>query len=193
MIDDAAIEWEQKLLGGLLCDSSKFDAVLDKLCVHDFLEEQHQMIFTMMLKLDLDRGYFDIQMICDLLSANECIFADYIKQLAKKCILSANTLYYANIVRAFSVERQLKGIASGINIADLVCSKHIDEMANKVIYKSESKPFHNDFREHLAEYLEETADELRSMHANQGYMFNLISEMNIVLVRYLDELSEQDD
>lgn len=166
-----SIESEKTLLGGLLLDCSLFEKVNEKVCPADFFDPAHRMIFSEMITLARKYNTFDAAMLIDCMGLNGDQ-AKFIYELACDCPSVKNLLAYADIIREKSVQRELISVARNIKSCE-----DRDEKRKEI----------------LASYLEETAAELRSLTPCSQYIASLITEMNLALVRYHDELESKEE
>ncbi|MCP4126848.1 MAG: replicative DNA helicase [Gammaproteobacteria bacterium] len=130
MPDDAAtaalrvpphsIQGEQSVLGGLMLENSAWDQIADKVVDIDFYRREHQLIFRAIQGLADQSKPFDVITLSEELE-RVSVLEDagglaYLGTLAKDTPSAANIRAYADIVREYSVMRQL--IKVGTEIAD---------------------------------------------------------------------------
>ncbi|MCP3671425.1 MAG: replicative DNA helicase [Gammaproteobacteria bacterium] len=130
MLDDAAtaalrvpphsIQGEQSVLGGLMLENSAWDQIADKVVDIDFYRREHQLIFRAIQGLADQSKPFDVITLSEELE-RVSVLKDagglaYLGTLAKDTPSAANIRAYADIVREYSVMRQL--IKVGTEIAD---------------------------------------------------------------------------
>lgn len=170
-----SVEAEAALLGGLLLDSDQFDAISKKICASDFSSVFHRDVYELMNIVYKQHGRFDAPMIIDVYAnSHKAIY-----ELVANCASTANLNAYADIVREKSVQRQLIDIAEN-TIAQI---EHIRDMASDEHRRTE----------HLASFFEEVAAEIRAFEHTEEYICGVITEVNLALVRYHDELFMKGD
>lgn len=106
-----SVEAEQAVLGGLMLDNKRLDAVLEVISGSDFFRGDHQLIFRMMLGLQEAGQPLDVITLSEELERhNELENAGglaYLAEMAANTPSSANIVAYARIVRERSTLRQL--------------------------------------------------------------------------------------
>ncbi|MCV6627880.1 MAG: replicative DNA helicase, partial [Cellvibrionaceae bacterium] len=116
-------ESEQAVLGGLLLDSLKFDAVAELLAEKDFYSEVHKLIFLRMSELVAAEKPLDIITVGEELERYDelerCGGLHYLTELVNNTASAANIAAYAHIVRERSTLRQLIGAAGEISRSSL--------------------------------------------------------------------------
>jgi len=104
-------EAEQSVLGALMLDQRAWDRVADRLRGDDFYREDHRLIFQTIGRLIEQTKPIDVLTVTDALKThNELEKAGgeaYLYELAKNTPSAANISAYADIVREYSVLRQL--------------------------------------------------------------------------------------
>lgn len=114
-----SLEAEQSVLGGLMLDNKRLDAVLEVISESDFYREDHRLILRMMQKLQEAAQPLDIITLAEELDRhNELERAGglgYLGELASNTPSAANIVAYAKIVRERSTLRQLIGAAHEIS------------------------------------------------------------------------------
>jgi len=115
-----SIQGEQSVLGGLMLENSSWDQIADRVVDVDFYRREHQLIFRAIHELAEQNKPFDVITLSEELervSALEDVGGlAYLGTLAKDTPSAANIRHYADIVREYSVMRQL--IKVGTEIAD---------------------------------------------------------------------------
>lgn len=107
------------MLGGLMLDASRLDAVAEQLSEEDFFVASHRVIFGVMEALSGGEQPLDIVTLAEGL-ANRNLLADiggpaYLAELAENTPSAANIVAYAKIVRERSMLRQLIAAAGEIS------------------------------------------------------------------------------
>ena len=164
-----SVEAECALLGGLLLDSDQLPAISKKICASDFTLVFHREVYEAMASVFERHQKFDPPMIIEWMKGGH----KALYELVADCASTANLNAYADIVREKSVQRQLIDIAQN-TIAQI-------ENVRDSIEKDHR-------REHLASYFEEVACEIRAFPHTEEYIRGVITELNLAVVRYHDEL-----
>ncbi len=151
-----SVEAEQSVIGGLLRDTSQFDAVSEVVSTNDFFKGHHSRIFAVMSDL-IDRDQpIDVITVSEELSHRDELDAagglDYIADLATQVPSSANVVAYAKIVRERSTLRQLISAATEISRASYnpggLASDDLLQLAEKrVLEISEERPKEGGFED----------------------------------------------
>jgi replicative DNA helicase len=113
-----SIQAEQSVLGGLMLENSAWDEVADRLTEEDFYRRDHRLIFEAIRTL-VDQGSpYDVITLSEWLGKQDSLDAagglSYLGTLAKNTPSAANIRAYAEIVREYSVLRQLIGVGTSI-------------------------------------------------------------------------------
>ncbi len=115
-----SIQGEQSVLGGLMLENSSWDQIADRVVDIDFYRREHQLIFRAIARLADQNKPFDVITLSEELervaALNDVGGLAYLGTLAKDTPSAANIRAYADIVREYSVMRQL--IKVGTEIAD---------------------------------------------------------------------------
>jgi replicative DNA helicase len=115
-----SIQGEQSVLGGLMLENSAWDQIADRVTDVDFYRREHQLIFRAIHELAEQSKPFDVITLSEELervaALNDVGGLAYLGTLAKDTPSAANIRAYADIVREYSVMRQL--IKVGTEIAD---------------------------------------------------------------------------
>ncbi len=115
-----SIQGEQSVLGGLMLENSAWDQIADRVVDIDFYRREHQLIFRAIDGLAEQNKPFDVITLSEELERvgvlNDVGGLAYLGALAKDTPSAANIRAYADIVREYSVMRQL--IKVGTEIAD---------------------------------------------------------------------------
>lgn len=115
-----SIQGEQSVLGGLMLENSAWDQIADKVVDQDFYRREHQLIFRAINGLAEQNKPFDVITMSEELERVSALEdaggLAYLGALAKDTPSAANIRAYAEIVREYSVMRQL--IKVGTEIAD---------------------------------------------------------------------------
>jgi replicative DNA helicase len=115
-----SIQAEQSVLGGLMLDNGAWDQVADRIGQDDFYRRDHRLIFEAIRSLAEHNDPFDVVTLSEWLDGQQKLDAvgglAYLGTLAKNTPSAANIRAYADIVREYSVLRQL--ISVGTDIAN---------------------------------------------------------------------------
>lgn len=114
-----SIEAEQAVLGGLMLDNGRLDAVAEVLSEADFFKQDHAQIYSMMVKLAEADQPLDVITLSEELHKHDQLDGvgglGYLTELARNTPSAANIAAYARIVRERSTLRQLISAASEIS------------------------------------------------------------------------------
>lgn len=114
-----SIEAEQSVLGGLMLDSTRFDAVAELLDAEDFYRDGHRRIFKAMEELVQDNQPLDVVTLAEVLDRHgeleNCGGIGYLAEMATLTPSAANITAYAKIVRDQATVRQLIAAANEIS------------------------------------------------------------------------------
>ncbi len=145
----SSIEAEQAVLGGLMLENTKLDAVRELLTEKDFYREDHKVIFEMMMKLQEKSQPLDVITLSEALEQHNQLERTgglgYLVELAHNTPSAANITSYANIVRERSTLRQLNAAAQEISKSSLntagLDSNDLLQLAEKSVAKiAEGRP-----------------------------------------------------
>ncbi len=140
-----SVEAEQAVLGGLMLDNKRLDAVREVLTEEDFYRDDHRQIFRVMCVLGEESEPLDVITLAEELHRHDELERvgglGYLTELAANTPSAANIVAYANIVRERSTLRQLISAAqeithsgynpSGLDADDLlqIAEKRVAEIA----------------------------------------------------------------
>ncbi|WOX07104.1 replicative DNA helicase [Microbulbifer pacificus] len=114
-----SVEAEQSVLGGLMLDASRLDAVAEQLSESDFFVASHRAIFGVMMELSGGEQPLDIVTLAEGLASRDLLAnvggPAYLAELAENTPSTANIVAYAKIVRERSMLRQLIAAAGEIS------------------------------------------------------------------------------
>jgi len=114
-----SIEAEQSVLGGLMLENNRLDAVQEVVSEQDFFREDHRIIFRMMQILQEAGEPLDVITLSGELQKHEQLERvgglGYLVEMAHNTPSAANIVAYANIVRERSTLRQLIALGSEIS------------------------------------------------------------------------------
>lgn len=113
-----SLEAEQSVLGGLLIDNATWDQVADMLSDEDFYRRDNKLLFRAISELSSQGIPFDVITLSERLAKTGDLEnvggLAYIGMIAKNTPTAANISAYANIVREYSVMRQLIRVGTQI-------------------------------------------------------------------------------
>lgn len=140
-----SVEAEQAVLGGLMLDNKRLDAVREVLAEEDFYRDDHRQIYRLMCVLGEESEPLDVITLAEELHQHDELERvgglGYLTELAANTPSAANIVAYANIVRERSTLRQLISAAqeithsgfnpSGLDADDLlqIAEKRVAEIA----------------------------------------------------------------
>jgi len=114
-----SIEAEQSVLGGLMLDNARFDAVAEFISDKDFYHDNHRHIFRIMAELAEAAKPLDVITLSEALERHgelERIGGiGYLAEMAQHTPSAANIAAYAKIVRDHATVRQLISAANEIS------------------------------------------------------------------------------
>ena len=114
-----SIEAEQSVLGGLMLENNRLDAVLEVVSENDFYRQDHRVIFRMMLNLQEAGQPLDVITLSEELHKHDQLDRvgglGYLVEMANNTPSAANIVAYAKIVRERSTLRQLIDAAQEIS------------------------------------------------------------------------------
>ncbi len=148
-VEPHSVEAEQAVLGGLMLDNQRLDAVLEILAEEDFYLPGHRLIFRTMLALaEADQPLDVLTLSEDLHNRGELDQAGglgHLTELAANTPSASNILAYARIVRERSTLRQLIKVAAKIETASRspggLDSDDLLQMAERLVTKiAEERP-----------------------------------------------------
>src|SRR5690606_38533163 len=113
-----SVEAEQAVLGALMLDNNRLDAVLEIISETDLYREDHRLILRMMQNLQEEAEPLDVITLAEELDRHNELERvgglPYLTELADKTPGTANLLAYARIVRERATLRQLIAAAHEI-------------------------------------------------------------------------------
>ena len=114
-----SIEAEQAVLGGLMLDNQRFDAVAEIISETDFYRENHRFIYEMMAKLAANGQPLDVITLSEELNRHDLLDRvgglPYLSEMATHTPSASNISAYSKIVRERSTLRQLIHAANEIS------------------------------------------------------------------------------
>jgi replicative DNA helicase len=172
-----SIDAEQSVLGGLLLDNQRWDAIVDLIGVDDFYRREHRLIFSAISALCQENSPADVVTVSERLEQSDDLEAAgglaYLGSLANNTPSAANVPAYAEIVRERSILRQLLHATSEIsdvayNPEDRSAGEVLD-FAEKCVFEiSEQRARRRGGYEPIASLLTKTVDRIDQLYRTQG-------------------------
>ncbi|BES72609.1 replicative DNA helicase [Marinobacter nanhaiticus D15-8W] len=143
-----SIEAEQAVLGGLMLDNSKWDAVSEVISAGDFYRQDHRLIFGAIERLAGEGEPLDVVTLSEFLERagdmEDAGGLQYLAEMAEKTPGASNIKAYATIVRERSVLRQLISVSgdiadSAFNPKGRTSDELLDEAERNVFQIAESR------------------------------------------------------
>jgi replicative DNA helicase len=167
-----SIEAEQSVLGGLMLDNERWDAVAEKVVGHDFYSRPHRLIYESTKSL-LDEGKpLDLITLSEHLEKAGTLddvggFA-YLAELAKNTPSAANIVAYADIVRERAMVRNLIGVANeiadaGYDTQGRSSEDLLDMAESKVFAIAESRTSETEGPQHIDSVLSRTLERIEEL------------------------------
>ncbi|MCB0359341.1 MAG: hypothetical protein KDD44_06885, partial [Bdellovibrionales bacterium] len=106
-----SIEAEQSVLGAVMLDNEALNAILEVLLADDFYHAGHRVLFESMMELNERLEPIDAVTLSEVLRRTNRLDAvgglEYISRLVDIVPTSANTHYYARIIKEMSLRRRV--------------------------------------------------------------------------------------
>ena len=172
-----SIDAEQSVLGGLLLDNQRWDAIADRLSVEDFYRREHRLIFAAISALCQENSPADVITVSERLEQTGELEAAgglaYIGSLANNTPSAANVPAYADIVRERSILRQLLAAAHDIseaayNPGGRTALEVLDYAEKRIFDISEKRARRRGSYEPIASLLTKTVDRIDQLYRTQG-------------------------
>ncbi|OGT51142.1 MAG: replicative DNA helicase [Gammaproteobacteria bacterium RIFCSPHIGHO2_12_FULL_42_13] len=175
-----SIEAEQSVLGALMLDQRAWDNVADRLTSNDFYRGDHRDIFEAIAKLA------NTNQPCDVLTVAEALKTDkkylplgeaYLYELAQNTPSAANVVAYADIVREYSVLRQLvsvgSDVANSVFSADGRDSQALLDYAEQLVYKISENKQRGVGPQPISQLLSKATERLGELYQTKGGLTGL--------------------
>ncbi len=181
-----SLEAEQSVLGGLMRDASHFDSVAEVLGEDDFYKREHQLVFSVMLKLVEEDQPLDVITVSEALSQLEELEAvgglAYLSDLATNVPGSENVAAYAKIVRENATFRQIIATSTEITRASYspsgLSSEDLLALAERRFLEvAEGRPKEGGFA-YVNELLKESLQKIDERNKNQEAITGLNTGLN---------------
>lgn len=174
-----SIEAEQSVLGALMLDHRAWDNVADRIGAPDFYRNDHRVIFEAIIKLSNRNQPFDVLTIAEVLKSENNLHLlpageAYLYELAQNTPSAANITAYADIVREYSVFRQL--ISLGADVTDSVFnlegrdSSALLDHAEQLVYKISEHQQRGSGPISIAQLLSKATDRLDQLYHSKGML-----------------------
>ncbi|ROT97958.1 replicative DNA helicase [Marinobacter sp. R17] len=143
-----SIEAEQAVLGGLMLDNSKWDAVSEVIASADFYRQDHRLIYAAIERLAGEGEPLDVVTLSEFLDRagdlEDAGGLTYLAEMAEKTPGASNIKAYAQIVRERSVLRQMIEVSGNIaesafNPQGRTSDELLDEAERNVFQIAESR------------------------------------------------------
>ncbi|TBW56189.1 replicative DNA helicase [Marinobacter halodurans] len=143
-----SIEAEQAVLGGLMLDNSKWDAVSEVITSADFYRQDHRLIYAVIERLAGEGEPLDVVTLSEFLDRagdlEDAGGLTYLAEMAEKTPGASNIKAYAQIVRERSVLRQMIEVSgdiaeSAFNPLGRTSDELLDEAERNVFRIAESR------------------------------------------------------
>jgi len=168
------LEAEQAVLGSILIDPERFNAIANIISAQDFYLEEHREIYLAMQKLFLQNREIDLVTLIDTMVQNGIYDRDrsveYIKLICEIVPSAANIVDYAQIVKNKSLLRQLIdtcGEITDMAFTEQDDAKEIIDIAESKIFKIAKENESRDFT-HIRDVLVEAYGQLRDLKNNRA-------------------------
>ena len=172
-----SIDAEQSVLGGLLLDNQRWDAIADRISVEDFYRREHRLIFSAISALCQENSPADVITVSERLEQTGDLDSAgglaYLGSLANNTPSAANVPAYADIVRERSILRQL--LQATNEIGDVAYNPDgrsaievLDFAEKKVFDISENRARRRGGYEPIASLLTKTVDRIDQLYRTQG-------------------------
>ena len=167
-----SIDAEQSVLGAILLDNETINTVLEVLQVDNFYQRSHQILFETMIDLYKRQNPVDIVTLTAALKAQGFLEAvggvDYISHLVDVVPTSANTQYYARIIREMAVRRKMIHEASEIVERAFAAQEDVDGFIDSVeqrIFKIAEDRINQSFTR-LGEIVKDSIKHIEQLYLN---------------------------
>lgn len=172
-----SIDAEQCVLGGLLLDNQRWDAIADRLSIDDFYRREHRLIFSAISSLCHENSPADVITVSERLEQTGDLEAAgglaYLGALANNTPSAANVPAYADIVRERSILRQLLNASNDIsdnvyNPGERTAGQVLDYAEKRIFDISEQRARKRGGYEPISSILTETVNRIDELYRKQG-------------------------
>ncbi|WAA12279.1 replicative DNA helicase [Fervidibacillus halotolerans] len=168
------IEAEQAVLGAIFLEPEVLTVASEILIPEDFYKTAHQILFSVMLKLNDEGKAIDVVTVTEALAASNQLEnvggVSYLSQLAVSVPTAANVEYYAKIVEEKSLLRRLIRTATDIVQDGYTREDEVDELlteAEKKILEVANRKNAGSFQ-NIKDVLVRTYDYIELLHSRKG-------------------------
>ncbi len=176
-----SLDSEQSVLGAVLLDNEILNQVVEIIKPEDFYKRNHQLIFEAMLALYERREPTDLVTLSQQLKAVNQLAqvggVDYLSHLVDIVPTSANTQFYARIIKEMSIRRKLIHEVSEIASEALSGRGDIDGFIDAVeqrIFKISDTRINQGFSR-VAEVVKDSIKQIETLAFNKGGMTGVAS------------------
>jgi len=169
-----SMDSEQAVLGAVLLDNEALHPVLEVLRPEDFYRQGHKIIFEAMIALSERNEPTDLVTLTQQLKASnelsQCGGVEYLTQLVDIVPTSANTQFYARIIKEMSLRRRLIHEASEIAQEALTGRGEIDGFIDSVeqrIFQVSEARINPSFRR-VSEIVKDSIKHIENVCFNSG-------------------------
>ncbi|MFL6656410.1 MAG: replicative DNA helicase [Sulfurifustis sp.] len=172
-----SIDAEQSLLGGLLLDNQRWDAIADRVSVDDFYRREHRLIFGAIAALCNENSPADVITVSERLEQTGDLEKAgglaYLGALANNTPSAANVPAYADIVRERSILRQLITTANDVseaayNPGERNADEVLDFAEKRIFDINENRARKRGGFQPIASILTQTVDRIDQLYRTQG-------------------------
>jgi replicative DNA helicase len=149
LVPPHSVEAEQAVLGGLIVDNRMGERVFDIVGPSDFYRNDHSLIFSVIQDLASADIPFDAVTIFDQLESRKVAEAsgglDYLQELSKNTVSTANIRAYAQVIRERSILRKIIGVCGDIERSAMIpdgrsSGEILDQAERSILTVAESRP-----------------------------------------------------
>ncbi|MBP9838013.1 MAG: replicative DNA helicase [Proteobacteria bacterium] len=167
---------EQSVLGAIMIDNEIINTVIEILRPEDFYKRNHQLIFEAMIGLYDRREPVDVVTLTEQLKTLNYLSAsggvDYLSHLLDIVPTSANTQFYAKIIKEMSIRRKLINEASSI-VTEAMSSRgdidsFIDSVEQRIFNVSDARTTQS--FSHIGSIVKDSIKQIETLSFNQGAM-----------------------
>ncbi len=171
-----SLESEQALLGGVLLDNEALNTALEILQADDFYKKAHELIWQAMLAISERHEPIDVVTLSSELQARDCIEnvggVDYLSYLIDAVPTSANSQYYARLIKEMSLRRRLIHEAGQI-VEEAMSTRgnidgFIDSVEQRIFQVSEARI--NPSFSRVGEIVKDSIKHVEHLYMNKGQL-----------------------
>jgi replicative DNA helicase len=169
-----SLDSEQSVLGAILLDNEALHPVLEVLRAEDFYRRGHQLIFEAMIALSERHEPTDVVTLAEQLRTGnqlaQCGGVEYLSHLVDIVPTSANTQFYARIIKEMALRRKLIHEAAEIATEALSGRGEIDSFIDSVeqrIFQVSEARINPSFRR-VGEIVKDSIKHIENLSFNKG-------------------------